>query len=81
MKILICEDDKITLKALKNKLKRDGYDIVTASNGKEAITILKDNDIDLLLTDLYMPFVDGLELISLVRDELKISINHRINKG
>ncbi|NJO69988.1 MAG: response regulator transcription factor [Bacteroidetes bacterium] len=72
MKILICEDDTMTLKALEHKLKKEGYSVVTAQDGKTACDILsKQTDIDLLLTDLHMPVLTGLELISFVREELK----------
>ena len=72
MKILICEDDLMTLKALEHKLKNDGYDTITALDGKKAIDILSSNsEIDLLLTDLHMPLISGLELITHVRNEMK----------
>ena len=72
MKILICEDDLMTLKALEHKLKNDGYDTMTALDGKKAIDILSaDPEIDLLLTDLHMPLISGLELITHVRNEMK----------
>jgi two-component system, OmpR family, response regulator VicR len=71
MKILICEDDTMTLKALEHKLKKEGYSIITAQDGKTACELLSSRqDIDLLLTDLHMPVLSGLELISFVRSEL-----------
>ncbi len=72
MKILICEDDLMTLKALEHKLKNDGYETITVNDGKQAIDILNTRkDLDLLLTDLHMPLISGLELISHVRNNLK----------
>jgi two-component system, OmpR family, response regulator VicR len=72
MKILISEDDLMTLKALEHKLKSDGYDTITALDGKKAIDLLTSNpDIDLLLTDLHMPLISGLELITHVRNVMK----------
>jgi|SRR5208283_4102561 len=72
MKILVCEDDIMTLKALEHKLKHDGYEIITAHDGKQAIEYLNaHNDIDLLLTDLHMPLISGLELIRHIRNEMK----------
>jgi len=71
MKILICDDDPMTLKAVEFQLKRDGYEVVNATNGKEAMKILsEDHDINFLVTDLYMPMNSGLELITHVRDTL-----------
>jgi DNA-binding response OmpR family regulator len=75
MKILICEDDLMTLKALEHKLKNEGYETITALDGKQAIDILNSNPaIDLLLTDLHMPLTSGLELITHVRNVLKSNI-------
>ena len=75
MKILVCEDDIMTLKALEHKLQHDGYDIITAHDGKQAIECLKnDNKIDMVLTDLHMPLISGLELISFVRNDMKSNI-------
>jgi DNA-binding response OmpR family regulator len=72
MKILISEDDLMTLKALEHKLKNEGYVTLTALDGKQAIDLLNANpDIDLLLTDLHMPLISGLELITHVRNEMK----------
>jgi two-component system, OmpR family, response regulator VicR len=72
MKILICEDDLMTLKALEHKLKTEGYETITAHDGKQAVEMLNTRtDIDLLLTDLHMPQISGLELISHVRNEMK----------
>lgn len=75
MKILICEDDTMTLKALEHKLKKEGYDIIAAKDGKSACEILvAENNIDLLLTDLHMPVLSGLELINFVRGNLKSNL-------
>ena len=75
MKILICDDDTMTLKALEFQFKKDGYDVVIANNGKDAMQILTDDmEIGFLITDLYMPINSGLELITHVRDTLKRNI-------
>ena len=74
MKILICEDDTMTLKALEHRLSKENYDIVTAADGKAAHEILNNENIDFLLTDLHMPHLNGLELIEYVRNQLKKNI-------
>jgi two-component system response regulator VicR len=72
MKILICEDDLMTLKALDHKLKNEGYETLTALDGKQAMEMLNTHpEIDMLLTDLHMPLVSGLELITYLRNEKK----------
>ena len=67
MKILVCDDEVLMLKAIEFKLKRDGYDVIVATNGRDASDIIKsDQDIGLVITDLLMPFFNGLELINLI---------------
>jgi two-component system, OmpR family, response regulator VicR len=75
MNILICEDDLMTLKALEHKLKNEGYNTITALDGKQAIELLNtQKDIEMLLTDLHMPLISGLELITHVRNSMKSNI-------
>ncbi len=71
MRILIVEDDSMTRKAIEHRIKMDGYDVLSAADGKEALEILKKEDIDFMITDLHMPHISGLELIKYVRAELK----------
>ena len=73
MKILVCEDDTMTLKAIEHKLKQDSYEIITAQDGKAAKEKLANEKFDLILTDLHMPYISGLELISYIRNDLKIN--------
>jgi len=74
MKILVCEDDAMTLMALNHRLRQEGYDVVAVHNGLEAKQQLELGIFDLILTDLHMPMVDGLELIAHVRNQLKLTI-------
>ncbi len=69
MKILVCEDDSMTQKAIEHKLNTEKFDVEIASDGEEAVKILDEQDIDLLITDLHMPKFDGLELINYIRNE------------
>ena len=68
-KILVAEDNKLILETINHKLQKDGYDVVKVLNGKDCLEHLQDNDVDLLITDLYMPFVNGHEVINTVRNE------------
>ncbi|HAR72402.1 MULTISPECIES: response regulator transcription factor [Empedobacter] len=67
MQILIAEDDELILKTIEHKLKKEGYKVVLTRNGKEAISKIETEDIDLIITDIMMPFASGLEIISAVR--------------
>jgi len=75
MKILICDDDPMTIRALEFQLKKDGYEVIKSVNGREATKILdSDTGIDLLIVDIHMPMMSGFELVTYVRDNLKRSI-------
>jgi len=72
MKVLICDDDKMTMRILEFQFKREGFEIIKAVDGREARNILNENDdIDLLIADFYMPYVNGMELITHVRETLQ----------
>ncbi|MGE6219659.1 response regulator transcription factor [Nubsella zeaxanthinifaciens] len=68
-RILIAEDEVLMLKALEFKLKKDGYQVDVASDGKQAMEKIKQNTYDLILTDIMMPFVGGMEILSYVKND------------
>lgn len=74
--LLVCEDDNMTLKVIEHRLKRDGYNIISAIDGQQAKEILSTSEynIDIILTDIHMPHMSGLDLVSFVRTELKLTI-------
>jgi len=73
--ILVIEDDDIMLKAIRNILGKDGYNVVTAKNGKEAFEKLENAEYDVVVTDLMMPYANGLEVVSRLRsDETKRNV-------
>ena len=61
--ILVVEDDERSSQLLKDVLEGSGYNVVLASNGKEAQSILEKRNFPLVITDLEMPEVNGQELI------------------
>ncbi|MEM9848988.1 MAG: response regulator transcription factor [Bacteroidota bacterium] len=63
MKILICEDEEILLTALEFRMRKAGFDVVLAKNGKSAIEKIHQEHFDLVIADIEMPVMDGLELI------------------
>jgi len=63
-RILVAEDNRLILETLAHSLSREGYDIVKASDGMDCIAKLECNKVDLVITDLYMPNLNGLEVIS-----------------
>jgi two-component system response regulator AtoC len=61
--VLIVDDEPNLRKILSAQLSRDGYEVMTAEDGEEGLSLLKDNHIDLVITDLKMPKVDGMTLL------------------
>ena len=71
MKILICEDEEIMLTALEFRLRKQGFDVIIAENGKIALEKIKEDKPDLIVADIMMPFVSGLELIEFIRKDMR----------
>src|ERR1700744_2367703 len=67
--ILVIEDDDIMLKAIRNILGKDGYNVITAKDGKEAFERLENGEYDVVVTDLMMPYANGLEVVSRLRSD------------
>src|SRR4051812_16707887 len=66
--VLIVGDDPKLRKILSAQLTRDGYDVLTAEDGEQGLQVLREHHIDLVITDLKMPKVDGMTLL---RDALR----------
>lgn len=71
MKILICDDDVMIRKTIEFKLSRENYELEFAPDGKVASELIRQVEHDLIITDLLIPYMSGLEMINLVRNELK----------
>lgn len=65
-KILVVDDDAAVLATIKLILDRVGHDVTTASDGKEGLAIFASAEFDLLLLDIFMPGMDGIETMRLV---------------
>ena len=73
--ILLIDDDEAFRSMLRRALQRVGYDVVEASDGRAGLQALSDARVDLVITDIIMPEMDGLETIRALRQshpELKI---------
>jgi DNA-binding response OmpR family regulator len=70
MAILICEDNKLAARALSAVLLREGLQTETASDGNEAMFCLDNNDYDLIIADIHLPYHSGLELVRHLRKDL-----------
>ena len=69
MKLLIVDDDKTTRKLLSLYLKSKGYEVVQAENGLDAIEKLGTENINVVVTDMNMPYMDGIELTKTLRSD------------
>ncbi len=67
--VLVAEDDDDILLLVATRLKRDGYDVVTARNGEEALELVRDRKPDVAVLDIGMPPPDGLEVIRQIRSD------------
>ncbi len=67
-KILLVEDTDTVRLALSTLLKRDGHSVIEACDGGAAIQFLQTTQFDIVVTDMYMPGVDGIELIRHLRE-------------
>ncbi len=73
--ILVCDDDKEIVKAIEIYLSKEGYNILKAYDGYEALEILrKNNDIQLIILDIMMPKLDGIETANIIRKDKSIPI-------
>lgn len=66
-RILVIEDNPMIVKSLEFKLTKDGYDITVALDGRAALEIINNNDFDLVITDLMLPFITGTQLIEHIK--------------
>ena len=65
--ILCVDDDELVLVAVEELLKTEGYDVITAPGGAQALELLADREVDLMIFDIIMPGMDGYELCKQVR--------------
>ncbi|MCP4314065.1 MAG: response regulator [Bacteroidetes bacterium] len=74
MRILVCEDNPLTLRSIEYVLKNAGFDVVMAKDGDQGIRILNEEKVDLVITDINMPYTKGLELVRHVNTNLETKI-------
>jgi DNA-binding response OmpR family regulator len=73
-KILLVDDERAILNLLSIKLRVTGYDVVTAVNGEKALQLIKSENPDLMLLDVIMPGISGLEVLEKTRSHSKMPI-------
>lgn len=68
MKILVVDDEATLVKGIKFNLQSEGYEVITGTNGEEAVAAARNPDVDLIILDLMMPVMDGLTACQKIRE-------------
>lgn len=68
-RVLVCDDDVAILESIKIYLQNDGYDVLTASDGLEALELIEGNEIHCMVLDIMMPRLDGLRTTLKIREK------------
>lgn len=80
-RILVCDDEKDIVSALRIYLTSEGYEVVEAFNGKEAVEIVQDQEIHLVLMDIMMPQMDGITAMVKIREISNVPVILLTAKG
>ncbi len=72
--VLICDDDRAILNSIEIYLKMDGYNVLLAENGEEALALLEKNKVHCIVLDIMMPKLDGLNATLKIRQKLNVPI-------
>lgn len=72
--ILVCDDDKEIAGAIEIYLSKEGYNILKAYDGKQCLKLLKENAVHLIILDIMMPHMDGIETLSQIREEKTVPV-------
>ncbi|MGN1074830.1 MAG: response regulator, partial [Eubacteriales bacterium] len=67
MRILVVDDEKLLVKGIKFNLENEGYTVETAFDGEEALRLAREMQFDLIILDLMLPKIDGLEVCRRIR--------------
>jgi DNA-binding response OmpR family regulator len=73
-KVLVVEDDPHAIKLLRLYLSRDGHEVITSGDGREGLRLVRETHPDLLVLDLMLPGLDGLQICRIIRQESDIPI-------
>lgn len=80
-KALVVDDEKLIVKGIKFSLEQDGYEVDVAYDGKEALKMAKEKEYDIVLLDVMLPEMDGMEVCQAIREFSKMPIIMLTAKG
>jgi DNA-binding response OmpR family regulator len=72
-RILVADDDRVTARFLHSLLSEKGYEVAVADDGEQALELAETHAPDLILSDLVMPYVDGMDLLRTLRGDVRLS--------
>lgn len=72
--ILVVDDSEIARKELVNPLRNGGFATAEAENGKRAVEMVRNDSYDMIITDVHMPIMNGIEMCEAIRDDAAITI-------
>jgi DNA-binding NtrC family response regulator len=78
-RILLVDDEESVLSAIRRELMDEPYELLTAINGQEALEIMAENDICVIIADFRMPEMDGMELLRIVKEKYPSTIRMMIS--
>jgi len=81
MKILVVDDEDLLVKGIRFNLQNDGYEVISGSNGIDAVELTKSQKPDLVILDVMMPEMDGLTACSKIREFSNVPIIHLTAKA
>ncbi len=79
--VLVCDDEKDIVSALRIYITSEGYNVYEASNGKEAVEVVENEDIHLVLMDIMMPVMDGIQAMVKIREKSNVPVILLTAKG
>ena len=80
-RILLVDDEPLILKGLRYTLEQEGYEIMTATDGEEALKVFMENQVDLILLDVMLPKMDGIQVCQRIRENSNVPIIMLTAKG
>lgn len=74
MSVLIAEDDELMLRTVEFRLKKDGHEVILARDGRDALQKIDEYQPDLIISDVMMPYLSGLEIVAAVKENSQTPI-------
>lgn len=68
MKVLVIDDERFILESISKILQKENFSVVTAENKKDAIEIIENQELDLIITDIMLPFSGGFDIVEHVKE-------------